>query len=162
GATTADLIVNFTVGGTATNGTDYTTIPTSVTIPAGTASAAVTVSPIDDLLAEASETVVLTLAASGDYRVVSPSAATVTILDNGPPVTIRAPDATAAETGPDPGPFTVPRTGGTTTADLTVNITISGTATNGADYSAIPASVTIPAGQTAAIVAVNPIDDQVG
>src|SRR5262249_15246129 len=124
----------------------------------------VTVSPIDDLLAEPSETVVLTLAANAAYRVGSPSVATVNILDNEPTVTIVATDASAAEveTGADTGTFTVTRTGGTTTADLTVNFTITGTATNGVDYTTIPASVTIPAGQASATVTVNPIDDSLG
>ncbi|MBK8424785.1 MAG: hypothetical protein IPL27_01855 [Lewinellaceae bacterium] len=39
------------------------------------------------------------------------------------------------------------RVGGNANQPLTVNYTVSGSATAGADYSAIPASVTIPAGQ---------------
>ena len=35
GDTTNPLTVNLSIGGTATNGTDYTTVPTTVTIPAG-------------------------------------------------------------------------------------------------------------------------------
>src|SRR5262249_15605327 len=133
GATTAELTVNFTVGGTATNGADYTAIPVSVTIPAGQASATVTVSPIDDLLAEGNETVILTLAANSAYSRGSERSATVTILDDEPTVTVVATDATAAEdvTGSDPATFTVTRTGATT-AELTVNFTVGGTATNGA------------------------------
>src|SRR5947209_14992832 len=41
GSTTAPLTVNLTVGGTATNGVDYTTLASSVTIAAGSASATV-------------------------------------------------------------------------------------------------------------------------
>src|SRR5581483_10444730 len=36
---------------------------------------------------------------------------------------------------------------------------IGGTATNGADYAALPGTVTIPAGATAATIRVSPIDD---
>ena len=79
GSTAAALTVNYTVGGTATNGTDYTTIPTSVVIPAGSASATITVTPIDDAVSEGDETVVVTLSSSASYNVGSPSAATVTI-----------------------------------------------------------------------------------
>ena len=82
GSTAAALTVNYTVGGTATNGTDYTTIPTSVVIPAGSASATITVTPIDDTASEGNETVVVTLSSSASYTVGSPSAATVTIADN--------------------------------------------------------------------------------
>ena len=82
GSTAAALTVNYTVGGTATNGTDYTTIPTSVVIPAGSASATITVTPIDDTVSESNETVVVTLSSSASYNVGSQSAATVTIADN--------------------------------------------------------------------------------
>ena len=82
GSTAAALTVNYTVGGTASDGTDYTTIPTSVVIPAGSASATITVTPIDDTVSESNETVVVTLSSSASYNVGSPSAATVTIADN--------------------------------------------------------------------------------
>jgi hypothetical protein len=41
GVTTNPLTVNYTIGGTATNGTDYTSIPTSVTFAANSATATV-------------------------------------------------------------------------------------------------------------------------
>src|SRR5262249_62425484 len=97
GATTADLTVNSTFAGTATNGADYTAIPASVTIPAGAASVTVTVSPIDDLLAEPSETVSLRLAASGAYQVGRTGTASGRVLDNVPFVTIVGTKDTASE-----------------------------------------------------------------
>ncbi len=45
------------------------------------------------------------------------------------------------------------------TSDFTVNYTVSGTATSGADYTALGSSVTIPAGQTNAQIIVHPIVD---
>jgi V8-like Glu-specific endopeptidase len=83
GPTSAPLTVNVTLSGTATNGVDYTRIPTTVTIPAGANSTVVTVTPTDDSLVEPSERVVLTLSAQSGYRVDNtlPSA-TVTIADN--------------------------------------------------------------------------------
>src|SRR5262249_46010449 len=98
GPTTAPMTVTFTVGGTATNGVDYVLIPGSVTIPAGPSSATVTVTPIDDTLAEGSETVVLTLTAGSTYSVGSPGTATVVIADNDnlPPVLQPITDVTVA------------------------------------------------------------------
>jgi hypothetical protein len=56
------LIVNYTVGGTATNGVDYTTIPGSITIPAAQTTATQVIAPLQDNVVEAGgETVVLTL-----------------------------------------------------------------------------------------------------
>src|SRR5262245_35416374 len=85
GATTAALTVNYTVGGTATNGTDYQTLSGSVAIAAGSASATITVTPIDDTLNERNETVTVTLSSNASYNVGSPSTATVTIADNDAP-----------------------------------------------------------------------------
>ncbi len=51
--------ITFTIGGSATNGVDYTTIPTSVTIPAGATSTTLTIHPVQDALTEGDETVQL-------------------------------------------------------------------------------------------------------
>src|SRR5206468_2676992 len=54
GDTTAPLTVNYSLSGTASNGTDYQQLGTSVTIAAGVSSATVTVTPIDDTEVEGS------------------------------------------------------------------------------------------------------------
>ncbi len=167
GATTAALTVSVSVSGTAARGTDYTALAASVVIPAGSASATVNVTPLDDSLVEATETVVLTLVSNSAYTVDSTKAsATVSILDNDtsslPTVSLVATDASAAETASgataNPGVFTVTRSGATTAA-LTVSVSVSGTATSGADYTALAASVVIPAGSALATVNITPLDD---
>lgn len=83
GSTTSALTVNIGMSGAATNGTDYTSIPTTVTIPAGAASATITLTVKDDTLAEGSESAILTVSAGNGYSVdTANSAATVTISDN--------------------------------------------------------------------------------
>jgi hypothetical protein len=86
GATTWPLTVNYTISGTASNGTDYTRLGASVVIPALRSSATVTISPVDDTLQEGTESVKITLSASSSYTV-SPtqSTAAVNILDNDVP-----------------------------------------------------------------------------
>jgi YVTN family beta-propeller protein len=79
GDTTNALTVNFTVGGTASAGTDYGAIGTSVLIPGGASSGTITITPIADTLNESSETVILTLASGTGYSVGNPSTATVNI-----------------------------------------------------------------------------------
>ena len=59
---------------------------------------------------------------------------------------------------PHPAAFTFRRTGGTN-LPLTVFYSLSGTASNGVDYAALPGAVTIPAGQWTATVPVVPLDD---
>ena len=59
-------------------------------------------------------------------------------------VLVNSGSASASEIGPDTGTFTLSRTG-STAAGLTVSVTISGTATNGGDYSGISTNVTFAA-----------------
>ncbi|HVE40579.1 MAG TPA: S8 family serine peptidase [Planctomycetota bacterium] len=161
GSTTGDLVITFTVSGSAASGTDYASLGTSVTIPSGAASATVTLQPVDDGIIEGSETVILTLAAGISYSVGTPKTATVTIHDNDfpPVVTVAATTAGAAEEGLAPGTFTFTRTGSDTSASLTVKFAVSGTATSGTDYASIGTSVTIPAGSASATKTVTPIED---
>ncbi|MEJ7595628.1 MAG: choice-of-anchor D domain-containing protein, partial [Planctomycetaceae bacterium] len=84
GDSSAVLTVNFNVTGTATSGTDYTAFGTSVTFAANQATKTLTLTPIDDYLAEADETAIVTLATGSGYTVGSPSSATVTIADDDP------------------------------------------------------------------------------
>jgi uncharacterized protein (TIGR02145 family) len=53
--------INYIIGGTATNGVDYTTIPNSVIIPAGMDSTFIVISPVMDNIVEGTETVILTI-----------------------------------------------------------------------------------------------------
>ena len=85
GSTSSALTVNYTVGGTATSGSDYQSLSGSVVIPAGQSSAPIVVTPIDDgILGEGNETVVVTLTADAAYAVGAQNSGTVTIVDNDP------------------------------------------------------------------------------
>jgi hypothetical protein len=103
GTTGFALVVNFTVGGTATSASDFTALGTSVTIPIGAASQTVTVTPIDDAAVESIETVTLTLSANAAYTVGTPSNASLNIVDNDtlpPTVSITAPTSGTVVTAP--------------------------------------------------------------
>jgi hypothetical protein len=160
GPTTTPLNVFYSIGGTATNGTDYQAISGNVVIPAGMASAAILIAPLPDGLLEGDEDVTLTISSSSTYQVGAPAAASVTIADVPPPavVTVSATDATASENGPDSGTFTFTRTGSTAAA-LTVSFTVAGTATASADYEGLGASVIIASGQTSTTAVVTPLAD---
>jgi hypothetical protein len=83
GDTSAALTVNLQVRGTATAGTDYNSLPTSVTIPAGAASVTVPLIVKDDTLTESAESVVVSVLAGAGYSIDSAAtAATVSIADN--------------------------------------------------------------------------------
>ncbi|MDB9440670.1 S8 family serine peptidase, partial [Sphaerospermopsis kisseleviana CS-549] len=67
GLTTSSLTVNVALTGTATNGTDYTTIPTTVTFAAGSSTALVNLNVTDDTLVEGAETAILTVTSGTGY-----------------------------------------------------------------------------------------------
>ena len=143
GNTAATLTVNFSVGGTAEFGPDYsqsgattyTTTSGTVTFTANSTTAVVTVDPTTDSTFEENETVILTITAGAGYDAVSPTSATGTIDDDdGAPVieftaaNYSVSEATAIMT------VTVKKTG-LTALPATVNYaTNSGTATAGSDY----------------------------
>ena len=102
------VTIGYTISGSALNGTDYTTLPTSATIPAGAAFVDVQVAPVDDTLVESNETVVLTLQPSGGIVLGSPTTGTVTIVSDD-----VAPDMTVST-------LTVPLNGG---AGTTLQVT---------------------------------------
>ena len=89
GVTSGALTVNFSVGGTATTGTDYsqsgaatfTSSNGTVTFAPASTTAIVSVDPTPDALVETSETVTLTVTSGTGYNVGSPDAATGTITD---------------------------------------------------------------------------------
>jgi hypothetical protein len=161
GDTSSDLVVQYTIDGTATNGTDYRTLPKTVIIPAGSSSIRLVVTSIDDRVYEDNETVHVALSANADYAVGSARSATITIVDDDqkPTVTITAKDFRAWETG-DKGRFIIRRTGDTSRA-LVVRYTTGGTATNGKDYKKLAKKVTIPAGAASKHLIVAPLDDKV-
>ena len=99
--------------GTAASGDDFTALSGSVTITAGNTTATIDLAALDDAIVEASETVIVTLDSitAGDPQITidgGANQATVTIADDDTAtVSIAANDATASETGPDNGQYTV-------------------------------------------------------
>jgi subtilase family serine protease len=95
GDLSAPLTLTYTVSGTATPDSDYVALPGNVTIPVDSATATIVVTPIDDLLAEPDETVVLTLAVNPAYKIGSPGGAIVTIVSDDLPADLTVTAVTA-------------------------------------------------------------------
>ena len=151
--------VNYRVGGTASNGVDYTpSLSGSATIPAGQGSVTVTITPQADSLLEGTETIVLTLT-NGAYTINStnPSAA-IGLLDDYPTISIVSNNAYMLE-GLGSGSFTISRNGYTNLAK-TVNYRVGGTASNGVDYTPfLSGTATIPAGSSSVAITIYPQAD---
>ena len=76
-----------------------------------------------------------------------------------PQIAIQTIDSLSSETGPDPGAVQVSRAGGDIAQDLVVNLLWQGSATNGSDYQAQQATITIPANSPSIDLIITPIDD---
>ena len=155
-----NYVVSYTISGTADNGTDYTTIADTVTIPAGANSAAIAITVLDDGVADCSETVTLILTGADDCLVLgATTTADADIYDKTQGVSITASDDTGTE-DVDDAAFTVwLDTGDVAEQAYVVSYTISGTADNGTDYTTLSGTVTIPAGATSAGIAIAVLDD---
>jgi hypothetical protein len=162
GLITNPLNVNYTIGGTATNGTDYATITNSVIFAANSATATVTVNPTADTTIENNETVALTLATGTGYTIGTTTAVTGTITnDDGPIISLGLNYSAISEDSPNNFIYTFTRTGATTNA-LIVNYSIAGTALS-TDYTgATPGTsktITFAAGSATATLTLDPTAD---
>lgn len=81
GPTSASLTVPFTVSGTATSGTDYTSLGTSAIIAAGQSYVDVVLTPSTDVTVEGTETVMVTLTAASTSTLSATRSATVSLVD---------------------------------------------------------------------------------
>jgi hypothetical protein len=156
GDTAAPLTVALRISGTASNGVDYVTLPSSVTLPAGVASTNITVTPLNDSVGEPTESIIVTIAGSQQYDVRENVSVVIDLLDDGdvPNATLTARKPVAYELNPARvGQFNL-NFSTPNSSDTVVRFSISGTATNGVDYSAIPDSVTMPAGATNVFVTI--------
>ena len=127
------VTVNYTLSGSASNGADYTSLSGSVTFQASDTSTNITVMPIDDGVAEITETVILYITPSPNY--IGAGSATVKIFDNETPVlTITNISAQMYERTNDFAAFRITRLGDLSTS-FSVNLNYSaGSAVNGTDF----------------------------
>lgn len=181
GSTAGDMLVTFTLAGSAVLNTDYyfakmdgisfgQGLEDRVVIPDGASSVSFFVVPIQDANpTEGSEHVVITL--DPGPLTGSPASATVTIEDAGNDVAISTSSNNSKEGDSPTRTFTISR-GTLSDAPLTVDIARSGSAAIQADYyvvaprargvgfySYFPSSVTILAGQMTADITLQIIDD---
>jgi len=84
---------------------------------------------------------------------------TVTVLNSLRPILhLVATDASASESGPNTGMYTITRSG-YMSSPVVVHLNVSGTARNGVDFVAIPTQLVIPAGESSATILLTPIAD---
>lgn len=142
------LTVNFIVSGTAAMGTDYATIPSSVTFAPGQRVASIIVTPYEDELFEGEESVRITLQEgarmelSDDFSEVT---ASVRIEDK-PLVSLWVEDPVASSFPDDTGVIVLRRTG-RLNSELDVQWSASGSAVKHTHYEALPSVLTFERGE---------------
>lgn len=153
------VTANLVYAGTAVAGSDYAAIGGIVTLAANASSASITVTALDDALAEADETVIATLLPGTGYAIGTASA-TVTIADNETPVLgIAVIDGVLTEPSSDTAKLRVSRLAGDKAVALNVPWALSGTAVAGSDYLAPAATVSLAAGSLYKDITIAGLDD---
>lgn len=163
------ITVNYSITGTATGGSDYTLLPGSIAFATTDTNKTITVNMLADTELENAETVTLTLLPGSGYTLMNGQITTMTgyIYDGDQEVvSVNVGDSTSALTVP----FTEAATAGldfllsrrvATASDLVVSYTLTGTATNGTDYTGPTGTATIPANSDSVRVTVVPVNDTI-
>jgi hypothetical protein len=160
GVADEDVTVPIDTSGTATEGTDYAAI-SDITISAGSTTGTATITPTDDSISEGAETLIVSLGtlSGADATAGSTSSLTLNFVDDDVPnITLTASSTSISENSGSSITLTV-TTSMVATEDIVVSLAAAGTATSGTDYTALPSSLTIAAGQTTKTASFTPIDD---
>ncbi|MBI3354962.1 MAG: hypothetical protein HY034_08775, partial [Nitrospirae bacterium] len=154
GSSVGAVAVNYaTSNGTATSGSDYTSASGALNWADGdVATKTFTVSIINDILVEGDETINLTLSSPTNGAILgSQSTATLTILDDDGPSTLRFENSSySVSEGAGTATISVLRTGSSAGAVSVNYATSNGTATAGSDYTAASGTLNWASGDTAA------------
>ena len=151
GTSTAPVRVSYTVGGTATAGTDYTAPSGTLTLGAAASSGTITIATLTDTVLDPGETLVVTLSGASTSTgavTADPAPAQTTIGDEGM-VTVSV-TAGGAVTEGAAAQFEVSLSGTVSTPVALTWSTADGTAAAGDDYTAVTAqALTLAADSTA-------------
>jgi len=162
------ITLNYSVGGTATPGADFTRLSGTVAVSSGTRSVNIPVTIIDDEIDDGGETVVLTLQGGTDYTLGKPSRHTFTIENDDPspppppppPTPVVSFAAAKSIAGEDSGTHNVAVSlAPAPQADITLRYSVGGTAVSGSDYAALSGTVAVPSGAGSVSIPVIIIDD---
>ncbi|WP_044034488.1 Calx-beta domain-containing protein, partial [Microcystis aeruginosa] len=158
GVTTNPLTVNYSIGGTATNGTDYAALPSSIAFAAGLSTATVIVDPTADTTVEPNETVILTLASGTGYTVGTTTPVTGTITnDDFPQLSIN--NITVVE-GLDNNAILTVTVNNSNSQPITFNYTTAPiNATANVDYTSKTGTITIAPNTATATISIPILND---
>ncbi|KPA14291.1 hypothetical protein MHK_005502, partial [Candidatus Magnetomorum sp. HK-1] len=152
--------VEYTVGGSASNGADYTLANGTLTIPAGSASTNITIILGDDIIDENNETVFVQMIAYTNTSAGSSTRYTLTITDDdNPPLISFSPMTSTSVENSGIIPITATLSQASAKIINADYIVTGGTATSGSDYTLNSGTLTFVAGSTAKVFTIALMDD---
>lgn len=144
-----------TANGSATAGSDYSSVSGTLTFFPGATTAGVNVATVGDVADEVDETFALNLSGPGNATI-GDGQGTGTIDDNdGPAISVNDPVVTEGNAGTTPATFTLSLSSASVQSVIVAFQTSDGTADAGADYVAASGSVTFTPGATTRTVNVS-------
>ncbi len=163
-APASGLTLSYSVGGTATAGSDYPTLSGTISIAQGQTLVTIPVAVTNDsVVNEPAETIILTLTSGSGYSLGSTTTHTLTITDDDkttPTASFSISSATIME-GPNKVQNVVVNFSPPPTTSITLRISVSGSATEGSDYQTLSRTKTVTAGATSTTISIHIIDDNV-
>ena len=159
GLTASAASVHFlTAGGTATAGSDYTTVDQIVPFAAGETSKVIQIAIASDSIGEGNETVGLSLSSPVGAELGTVNTAALTIIDDDKGFAFSYPTFYAVESD-GVAYVTIRRLGLTTGSDSVSFATTGGTASAGVDYTTVSQTVTFVDGQGSQNIPIPIVDD---
>ena len=155
-----DQTITLTPGGTATTGEDYTIGSTSLTLPAGedhdASEIATTITAVQDKIDDDAETIIVNAALGSGLSATAIGSATVTIADDddAPVLSVSVNNASVAEAAGTSTVTVGTDTGSTFATAQTITLSLTGTATEGDDFSIGSKTLTLPAGSGTAAASI--------
>jgi hypothetical protein len=156
-----DVQVPFTLSGTATQGTDYTITSSPLIISAGNPSADITITVNDDSIDENDETVIITMGTPTNATQGATTVHTATITDNDGAPTVSFTSASQSNNEAVGSMTVTAQLSATSGLDVQVPFTLSGTATQGTDYTITSSPLIISAGNPSADITITVNDDSI-
>jgi Calx-beta domain-containing protein len=166
----ANLAIPITISGTATNGADFSTTYSKISIPAGITEGTILIDMIDDAVWDPNETITITMQADSNnppnYLLGTPSQMTITITDDDaepPRVSFSKSSSLCKEYAASVGCYVYVELDKAAPGDVDLDIAFNhlSTATPGEDYTTDSSTATIRAGRDNAYFKITPINDDI-
>ena len=151
-----DTVIAITTTSGTADTSDYTSVTTTVTIPAGSTSVTVNVPTTNDTISEPSENFSVTGTVTSANTINTTTTGIVTIMDNDGVPIVSIGDATTTEGKSLNFPISLSNSSAT---DITITIVFTNITTTNGDYTITPVTVTFAAGSTTAMAIVATTED---